>query len=38
VRGIKNVWIDHFNDVVQGDKIVEVRVNAKIAFLVEGHK
>jgi len=38
VRGIKSVWIDNFNGVVQGDKIVEFRVNAKISFLVEGHK
>jgi len=36
--GIKNVWIDHFNGVVQGDNIVECRVNATSSFLVEGHK
>lgn len=38
VRGIKSVWIDNFNCKVEGDKIVEYRVNAKISFLVEGHK
>jgi flavin-binding protein dodecin len=38
VRGIKSIWIDNFNGVVQGDKIVEFRVDAKISFLVEGHK
>ena len=38
VRGIKSIWIDNFNGVVQGDKIVEFRVNAKISFLLEGHK
>lgn len=38
VREIKSVWIDNFNGVVRGDKIVEFRVNAKISFVVEGHK
>jgi flavin-binding protein dodecin len=38
VRDVKSIWIDNFNGVVQGDKIVEFRVNAKISFLVEGHK
>jgi len=38
VRGIKSVWIDNFSGVVEGDKIVEYRVNAKISFVVEAHK
>lgn len=38
VRGIKSLWIDNFNCKVEGDKIVEFRVNAKISFVVEGHK
>jgi len=38
VRGIKSVWIDNFSGVVEGDRIVEFRVNAKLSFLVEGHK
>jgi flavin-binding protein dodecin len=38
VRGIKSIWIDNFNGVVQGDKIVEFRVNAKLSFLLEDHK
>jgi dodecin len=38
VRNIKGVWIDNFTGVVKGDKIVEFRVNAKISFLLEGHK
>lgn len=37
VRGIKSIWIDNFSGVVQGDRIVEFRVNAKISFVVEGH-
>ena len=38
VRGIKSIWIDNFNGAVRGDKIVEFRVNAKVSFLLEGHK
>jgi hypothetical protein len=38
VRGIKSVWIDNFSGVVEGDRIVEFRVNAKLSFLVEGRK
>jgi flavin-binding protein dodecin len=38
VRGIKSIWIDNFSGVVEGDRIVNFRVNAKLSFLVEGHK
>jgi flavin-binding protein dodecin len=38
VRGIKSIWIENFSGVVEGDRIVEYRVNAKLSFLVEGHK
>jgi flavin-binding protein dodecin len=38
VRGIKSIWIDNFSGVVEGDRIVEYRVNAKLSFMVEGHK
>lgn len=38
VRGIKSIWIDNFSGVVEGDRIVEYRVNAKLSFVVEGHK
>ena len=37
VRGIKSIWIENFSGVVEGDRIVEYRVNAKVSFLVEGH-
>ena len=37
VRGIKSIWIENFSGVVDGDRIVEYRVNAKVSFLVEGH-
>lgn len=35
VRNIKSVWIDNFSGMVEGDRIVAYRVNAKISFLVE---
>jgi hypothetical protein len=38
VRGIKSIWIENFSGVVEGDRIVEYRVNAKVSFLVEGRK
>jgi flavin-binding protein dodecin len=38
VRGIKSIWIENFSGVVEGDRIVQYRVNAKVSFLVEGHK
>jgi flavin-binding protein dodecin len=38
VRDIKSIWIENFSGVVKGDRIVEYRVNAKISFVVEGHK
>jgi flavin-binding protein dodecin len=36
VRNIKSIWIDNFSGVVEGDRIVQYRVNAKLSFLVEG--
>ena len=38
VRNIKSVWIENFSGVVEGDRIVQYRVNAKLSFLIEGHK
>jgi flavin-binding protein dodecin len=38
VREIKSIWIDNFSGVVEGDRIVRYRVNAKLSFLVEGQK
>ena len=38
VRGIKSIWIDNFSGVVEGDRIVEYRVNAKLSFMVEGRE
>ena len=36
VRDIKSIWIDNFSGVVEGDRIVRYRVNAKLSFVVEG--
>jgi flavin-binding protein dodecin len=38
VNGIRSIWIDNFTGEVQGDRIVHFRVNAKISFVVEGHR
>ena len=38
VREIKSIWIDNFSGVVEGDRIVRYRVNAKLSFLIEGHQ
>lgn len=38
VRGVKSVWIDNFSCTVDGERITEYRVNAKVSFLVESHK
>ena len=38
VKQIKSIWIDNFTGSVEGDRITEYRVNAKVSFLVEGHK
>ena len=38
VRGIKSIWVDNFSGVVEGDRIVLYRVNAKLSFLVEPEK
>ena len=35
VRGIKNVWVQDFKAVVDGNKITQYRVNCKISFLIE---
>jgi len=38
VKQIKSIWIDNFTGSVEGDRITEYRVNARVSFLVEGHK
>ena len=38
VTGIKSVWVDNLSCTVDGSKIKEFRVNAKISFVVEGQR
>jgi len=38
VKGIKSIWVDNFSAAVEGDKITQFRVNAKVSFLIEGRK
>ena len=38
VKGIKSIWIDNLSGTVDGDRITEYRVNAKVSFLVDGHQ
>lgn len=35
VHGIKSVWVDNLNCVVEGDKIVEYRANVKLSFVLD---
>jgi dodecin len=37
VRGIKSIYIKDMQAIVDNDKIVEYRVNAKISFTVGEH-
>lgn len=34
---IHHVYIEHFQGIVENNKIVKYRVNAKISFVVKGH-
>jgi flavin-binding protein dodecin len=38
VKNVKTLWIDNFSCNVEGNRIAEYRVNAKVSFLVEGRK
>ena len=35
VHGIKGLWIDNLSGTVEGNKITEYRVNAKISFVLD---
>jgi flavin-binding protein dodecin len=35
VRGIKHVYVEGVQAVVEGDKVVKYRVNAKLTFVIE---
>jgi flavin-binding protein dodecin len=36
VRGIKSIYIKELEAVVENNKVIQYRINAKISFLVEG--
>jgi flavin-binding protein dodecin len=36
VRGIRHVYINEMQAIVENDKVVRYRINAKITFVVEG--
>lgn len=38
VKGMKSIWIDNLSGEIEGDRIVNYRVNAKISFVLEAHK
>lgn len=38
VTGINSVWVDNLSCAVANGQITEFRVNAKVSFLVEGHR
>ena len=38
VKNIRSVWVDNFTCAVDKGTITEYRVNAKVSFVVEGHK
>jgi flavin-binding protein dodecin len=35
IHGIKSVYVDNFTAKVEGDRIVEYRIDAKISFLLD---
>lgn len=37
VDGIKSIWVDNMTAMVENNRIVRYRVNAKVTFVVKGH-
>ena len=35
IHGIKSIWLETLSGVVEGNKIVEYRCNAKISFVLD---
>jgi flavin-binding protein dodecin len=35
ITGIKSVWVDNLSAKVEGDRIIQYRVDAKVSFVVE---
>lgn len=38
VKNIKTIWVENFSGTVEGNKLVNFRVNVKLSFLIEGTK
>jgi flavin-binding protein dodecin len=38
VKGLKSIWVDNLSAEIDGDRITQYRVNAKISFVLEGKK
>ena len=38
VRGIKHVYVEGLQAIVEDDKVVKYRVNAKLTFVVEAER
>ncbi|MGD9030669.1 MAG: dodecin family protein [Anaerolineae bacterium] len=36
VRGIKQVYVESFQAIVEDDEVVKYRINAKVTFIVGG--
>jgi flavin-binding protein dodecin len=37
VDNIKSIWVENMTAVVEGNRIVRYRLNAKVTFIVGGH-
>ena len=37
VDNIKSIWVENLTAVVEGNRIVRYRLNAKVTFIVGGH-
>ena len=35
IHGIRSIWIDNLTATVEGNRITELRANAKISFMVD---
>lgn len=38
VDNIKSIWVENMTAVVEGNRIVRYRLNAKVTFIVGGHE
>lgn len=38
VSGLRSIWIDNFSAEIEGNRITNYRVNAKLSFVLDGKK